>query len=89
MDKFEKLEKRVTEIEKRNKRVELDKAWETSYARKIFVAIFTYLSIALYLKYVLKIEPWLNAIIPTLGFLLSTLTLSFFKEFWNKYIYKK
>ncbi|MFA6532379.1 MAG: hypothetical protein WCT22_00080 [Patescibacteria group bacterium] len=89
MDKYGKLEKRITEIEKRNKRVELDKAWETSYARKIFVAIFTYLSIVLYLKYIIKIEPWLNAIIPTLGFLLSTSTLPFFRKLWNKYIYKK
>lgn len=89
MDKCEKLEKRVVEIEKRNKRVELDKAWETSHTRKIFVVIFTYLSIALYLKYIIKIEPWLNAIIPTLGFLLSTLTLPFLKEMWHRYIYKK
>lgn len=89
MDKYEKLEKRITEIEKRNRRVELDKAWETSYTRRVFVVIFTYLFIAMYLKYIIKIEPWLNAIIPTLGFLLSTLTLTFFKEFWKKHIYKK
>lgn len=89
MDKYQQLEKRVQNIENRNKRVELDKTWETSYTRRFFVIIFTYLSIALYLKYVINIEPWLNAIVPTLGFLLSTLTLPFLKKIWDRYIYKK
>jgi len=89
MNKLQELEKRVEEIEKRNKRVELDKAWETSYSRRFFLVFFTYLSIAFYLKYILKVEPWLNAIVPTLGFLLSTLTLPFLKKLWDRYIYKK
>lgn len=89
MDKLQELEKRVEEIEKRNKRVELDKAWETSYSRRFFLVFFTYLSIAFYLKYILKVEPWLNAIVPTLGFLLSILTLPFLKKLWDRYIYKK
>lgn len=86
---YEKLEKRVIKIEKRNKRVELDKAWETSYTRRVLLFIFTYLTIALYMKFVLDIEPWLNAIIPSLGFLLSTLTLPFIKTVWRKYHNKK
>jgi len=32
---------------------------------------------------------WLNAIVPAVGFLLSTLTLPFFKKFWEKCVYKK
>lgn len=89
MDKYRQLEKRINDIENRNKKVELDKAWETSYTRRFFVIVFTYLSIALYLKYVINVEPWLNAIVPTLGFLFSTLTLPFFKKIWERYIYKK
>lgn len=83
------LEERVARIEERNKKVETDKAWEISWTRKILLAAFTYLAIALYLKFILGIEPWLNAIIPSIGFLLSTLTLPFFKELWSKYLYKK
>jgi len=49
----------------------------------------SYLAIAFYLKFVVRIEPWLNAIVPTVGFLLSTLTLPYFKTFWTKYIYRK
>ena len=43
------LEERVSKIEERNSKVEMDKAWEGSWTRKILIAIFTYLSIALYL----------------------------------------
>jgi len=90
MDKYQDLEKRVIKIEERNKKVEIDKAWETSLFRKILLTIFTYLSIALYFKYIIiNIDPWLNAIVPTLGFLLSTLTLPFFKNIWSKYIKNK
>jgi len=89
MNKLQELEKRVEIIEKRNKRVELDKAWETSNTRKFLLIVFTYFAIIFYIKFILKIDPWLNAIIPTAGFLLSTLTLPFFKNLWQKYIYKK
>ncbi len=82
------LEERVDKIEERNKSVELNKAWETSYTRRGLIIIFTYLAIALYLKFIVGINPWVNAIVPSVGFLLSTLTLPFFKSLWSKYIYK-
>ncbi len=79
---METIEQRLEKIEQRNARVEADKAWETSWTRRLFVAVFTYLSISLYM-WVIKIEqPWLNAIVPTVGFLLSTLTLPFIKKWW-------
>ena len=31
-------------------------------------------------------DPWLNAIVPSIAFLLSTLTLPFFKKLWQKYL---
>lgn len=83
------LEERITRIEKRNVRVETDKAWERSWARRGLLVIFTYLAIALYLKFIVGINPWINAIVPAIGFLLSTLTLPWFKHIWTKYIYKK
>ena len=83
------LEKRIKDIEERNKKVEIDKSWETSYSRRTLIAIFTYLAISLYLNAIKIPDPWLNAIVPTIGFLLSTLTLPFFKRIWMKYHYKK
>ena len=35
------LEQRIEKIEERNKRVELDKKWETSLTRKICIMILT------------------------------------------------
>jgi membrane protease YdiL (CAAX protease family) len=90
MTSISDLESRVANIESRNKLVEENKAWETSWTRKILLIIFTYFAIALYLKFILNLDnPWLNAIVPAVGFLLSTLTLPWFKSLWSKYIYKK
>lgn len=88
MEKIEQLEQRLKKIESRNHHVEADKAWETSYARKFIIALFTYLAIATYLKFFVGIDPWINAIVPTIGFLLSTLSLPFIKKYWQKYLYK-
>lgn len=83
------LEERIQQIEDRNKKVELDKSWETSFSRRILLILFTYFAIALYFKFIVHIDPWINAIVPSIGFLLSTLTLPYFKKLWSKYIYKK
>ena len=79
---MESIEERLTKIEQCNSRVEADKAWETSWTRRFFIALFTYLVISLYMSAIGVEKPWLNAIIPTVGFLLSTLTLSFVKKNW-------
>jgi hypothetical protein len=78
------LEKRVVAIEERNRKVELDKAWEGSYARKALIIIFTYISIGLYMSAIGVEKPLLNAVIPSIGFTLSTLSLSFFKMLWMR-----
>lgn len=83
------FEARLLAIEKRNSKVESDKAWETSLTRRALIILFTYLSIALYLKFVVRIDPWVNAVVPAVGFTLSTLTLPFFKNLWLKQFYKR
>ena len=79
---------RIEYIEKRNNMVESDKSWETSYTRRSLIAVFTYLAIGLYLSAISISQPWINAIVPSIGFLLSTLTLPLFKKLWLKNIYK-
>lgn len=79
---METIEQRLEKIEQRNSRVEADKAWETSWTRRFFIALFTYLAISLYMWAVKIEQPWLNAIVPTVGFLLSTLTLPYIKKWW-------
>jgi hypothetical protein len=83
------LEKRVAAIESRNAKVEIDKAWETSYTRRGLLMLFTYLAISLYLSALGIESPWLSAIVPAVGFLLSTLSLPFFKQLWMERFYKR
>ena len=86
---IEKLHLEIKMIKARNQSVEADKAWETSTFRKILIISFTYLAIALYLIIIHVSHPWLNAIVPAVGFTLSTLTLTYFKMWWMKKYYAK
>ena len=83
------FEKRLNAIEQRNKKVELDKAWETSLSRKIIIAVLTYATIVLFFFVAQLPKPFINSIVPTAGFVLSTLSLPFFKRLWIKYGAKK
>ncbi|MDO8514173.1 MAG: hypothetical protein Q7S50_01355 [bacterium] len=85
---MESLEQRVQRIEERNANVELDKSWEMSWMRRILIAMFTYGAIGVFL-YVIKVErPWLAAVVPTLAFTLSTLTMPYFKKAWMRRVRK-
>jgi hypothetical protein len=88
MPSLKELERRIKSIEERNKRVESDKAWETSYIRRALLVLFTYLAIGFYLQAISIPQPWFNALVPAVAFMLSTLTLPFFKRLWLRYAYK-
>ena len=45
---IEELRKEIGNIKQRNKRVELDKKWETSWTRKICICILTYIIVIIY-----------------------------------------
>lgn len=79
---MEDIEKRLTDIEDRNARVELDKAWETSITRRLLITALTYVVIVSFLVVIDNEAPFINAIVPCLGFLLSTLTVSWYKQRW-------
>ena len=81
---MENLEQRVQKIEERNKKVEMDKAWEISWTRRTLLTVFTYLAIAVYLWAVGITNPWMNAVVPAVAFMLSTLTMPYFKKMWEK-----
>jgi hypothetical protein len=81
--------KEIDAIKERNARVEIDKAWEVSKTRKIIIAILTYIVIVLFFIVAALPNPFVNALVPTAGFILSTLSLSIFKKIWIKKIYKK
>jgi len=84
MDDLQQLKNEIEKIKERNARVEADKAWETSLFRKILVAILTYVVIVLFFIAAELPKPFINPVVPTLGFLLSTLSISYFKSLWLK-----
>ncbi|MFH1641886.1 MAG: hypothetical protein ABIC04_03220 [Nanoarchaeota archaeon] len=75
----------IQNIIERNKRVEKDKAWETSFTRRFIIAVLTYMLIVVFLIIINVPNPWLNALVPTIAFIISTLSLSLFKKIWLKY----
>lgn len=82
------LEKEIELIKQRNRRVETEKTWETSWTRRIVVVILTYLVISLFFLFAGVSQPFTNAIVPALAFVLSNASVPIFKNFWLKYIRK-
>ncbi|MEK7109042.1 MAG: hypothetical protein AAB919_01230 [Patescibacteria group bacterium] len=78
------LEQRIQKIEERNAEVTADKAWETSWARGVLLAVVTYIVAGLFISAVGAPNAWLSALVPAGGFLISTLTMPFFKRLWLK-----
>ncbi len=78
------IEKRLNAIEERNSRVELDKAWETSWLRRVSLAPMTYITVLLFLMTIDNERPAINALVPTGGFLLSTLTMGWLRSKWQR-----
>lgn len=77
---MEELKQEIEQIKQRNTRVEADKARETSWIRKLSVALLTYAVIVIFFYTAWLPKPRINAIVPTLGFLLSTLSISIVKN---------
>jgi hypothetical protein len=77
------LEERVAKLEARNRRVEADKAWEISWARRFAIMVLIYITVAFYLHFVIHIDPWINALVPVIGYTVSTFTIGFLKKRWT------
>ena len=79
------LDKEIEQIKHRNKRVESDKAWETSWTRKICIMILTYIIVIVY-SYVIRNNDniFLSSLVPVIGFTLSTLSLKLIRKIWEK-----
>ncbi len=83
------LGQRIQKIEERNKKVETDKAWETSWTRRGLLMLFTYIAIGVCMWAIGVPDPWFNAVVPAVAFMLSTLTMPYFKRAWVKNYQKK
>ncbi len=88
MKTLPQLEKEVKELQKRNARVDTNKAWETSLTRKLVLSALIYL-LALGL-FASEYDPhiYTDALLPAVAFLISTLTIQAVKNWWVKRVYK-
>ena len=81
------IEEEIKDIKERNRRVELDKKWETSFTRKLCIAILTYIVVVIYSYMINKVTNiWLSSLVPVIGFTLSTLSLKGIRILWEKKI---
>jgi hypothetical protein len=72
----------IARIHERNRRVEMDKAWEISWTRRTIIVILTYLVIVIFFFFAGLPNPFINSIVPALAFVLSSSSLPFFKKIW-------
>jgi polyferredoxin len=79
------LEKEIELIKERNKRVEKNKAWETSLVRRLSIAILTYIIVVTYSLLIKEVSNvFLTSLVPVIGFLLSTLSINLIRKLWEK-----
>lgn len=76
------MEDELREIQDRNRKVELNKSWETSLTRRFIIAGITYIVAVLWLRIIRNDQPFLNALVPFGGYLFSTWSLPFVKNWW-------
>ncbi len=78
------IEKEIKNIQNRNRRVEIDKKWETSLTRRLFIMILTYIIIVIY-SYLIRNNNniFLSYIVPVIGYILSTLSLKLIIKIWE------
>ncbi len=86
MDRYDEdiksLKDEIEKIKARNRRVEADKAWETSKTRAVFITLSIYLLAVLLMLLTGTANPLFNASVPALGYLLSTSTYGILKNWW-------
>jgi len=81
---IDRIKKEIENIKSRNKSVEADKAWETSLTRKFLIVLLTYIVIVIFFFFAELPKPFINSIVPSLAFIISTLSLPLFKKIWIK-----
>lgn len=84
MTEIDQIKEEIEKIKARNKRVEADKTWETSWTRRAAVAISTYIVVLLFFLMTKNEKPFFSALVPAIGFLLSTLSIDILKSWWLK-----
>jgi hypothetical protein len=82
---LERLFSKVEALETRNLEKDFGKKFEGSWTRVACIILLTYFIIYLYLKYSLNVDDAAkNAVVPALGFTMSTWSMSLIKPIWRR-----
>ncbi len=82
---YGKIIEEIEKIKNKNKRVELDKKWETCWTRRI--CILTYIVVVFYSFLIREYDNiFLSLCVPVIGFILSTLSLKVVRKIWESKI---
>ena len=84
MASLKTLEKEIEIIKARNKRVEADKAWELSGTRTAFISVVTFVLLYAFFRLIHSEPAFLNALISSLAYLVSTFSYGVLKSWWLK-----
>ena len=85
-EEIKNLKQEIEAIKARNQRVETDKAWETSWCRRIMICLLTYAVVLMYSYLIAKTSSiFLSSLVPVIGFTLSTLSLKYIRKIWEKF----
>ena len=76
------IQEQLNRINERNKKVEMDKAWEVSFTRRLFISLVTYIVASVWLWNINEPNFLLKAMVPTAGYILSTLSIPQLKKIW-------
>lgn len=81
-ERIKKLEEELARMRERNIRVGAEKAWETSRFRIFLISGMTY-AVACLILFTLNVEnAFAAALLPAVGYFLSTQSLPFLKDWW-------
>lgn len=81
-DSLQNVHAAITELRARNRRVEAEKAWETSWLRIGSIALITYVAAVFVLWMIGAPRMFLSASVPVIGFVLSTQSLPWIRHRW-------
>lgn len=81
---IESLRLEMEKIKERNKRVETDKAWETSKTRNLFIALSAFTLIYIVMRQVNADHPLENALLGSIAYYLSTQSYGILRSWWLK-----
>jgi hypothetical protein len=81
-DPLDELRDQIREIRERNARVEREKAWETSWTRRLVIASATWGAACIWLVALDVRNAASHALVPSAAYMLSTFSLPIIRGWW-------